>query len=268
MNKRQILVIVRKDLQDFFSDKSILGLFIFLPLLFSLILPGLLLSLGTNEALLSSINGMKSFIDHLPMSILPKTIDSQLAPLYAILVFFMLPLFMMLPIIFSNLMASFSFIGEKEHKTLEGLLSTPISSRNLIIGKMLASMIPAILVTWLAMLVYAVVVDVMGYHIFKQLLFPNMTWLMSGLLVSPLLVMLSSFLVLGVSQYIKTSKSAQSVSMLLVLPLVTLMISQSTGVMLISLDLMLIIVGILAVLNGLAFYILTKIFNMEIYIMN
>ncbi|WP_165212047.1 ABC transporter permease subunit [Streptococcus tangpeifui] len=266
MNKKQIAVIIRKDLQDFFSDKSILGLFIFIPLLFSLILPVLLIKLGNNELLFDSINGMDSFVDNLPATILPKGIDNDLAPLYALLIFFMLPLFMMLPIIFSNLIASFSFIGEKEHKTLEGLLSTPISPQSLLVGKMLASMIPAVLVTWLAMVVYGVIVDVMGYSLFHHLLFPNITWLISGLLVSPLLVMLSSFLVLGASQYLKTSKSAQSVSMLLILPLVTLMISQSTGVMLIGLELMLIIVGILALFNGLAFYILTKIFNMEAYI--
>lgn len=60
-----------------------------------------------------------------------------------------------LPAGFSLVNASESFVGEKERKTLECLLSTPMSDQELYLGKLIATLIPPIISSLLAMMTFA-----------------------------------------------------------------------------------------------------------------
>ena len=48
----------------------------------------------------------------------------------------------------SAVLAADAFAGEKERRTLEGLLHLPISDRDLFLAKLLAAFLPAIAVSW------------------------------------------------------------------------------------------------------------------------
>ena len=67
----------------------------------------------------------------------------------------------------SSVLGSDSFAGEKERKTIEALLATPISDSELLLGKILVSFIPAMLVTFMSFGVYALVVDVITIGVFN-----------------------------------------------------------------------------------------------------
>ncbi len=58
--------------------------------------------------------------------------------------------FLLLPTIIPLAIAVYSIVGEKDQATLEPLLATPISDLELFLGKALASVIPAVVVNWLA----------------------------------------------------------------------------------------------------------------------
>ncbi len=58
------------------------------------------------------------------------------------------------PISFSLVIALETFVGERERKSLEPLLATPLSNGQLYTGKMLASMIPALMAAYLGVSVY------------------------------------------------------------------------------------------------------------------
>lgn len=58
------------------------------------------------------------------------------------------------PISFSLVIALEAFIGERERKSLEPLLATPLTNGQLYTGKMLASMIPALMAAYLGVGVY------------------------------------------------------------------------------------------------------------------
>ena len=55
----------------------------------------------------------------------------------------------------SSVIASDSFAGEKERKTIEALLATPLSDSELFVGKVLVAFIPAVLVTFASFAVYS-----------------------------------------------------------------------------------------------------------------
>ena len=199
MNRQQLKVMIKKEYMELVKEK------------------GLLLSLlGTNKEVSASIVGLNTFLEQFKLMDYPAYLTKETIPLYAVLTYFFLPLFMLQPIMFATLLASNSFIGEKEHKTLEGLLYTPLSPKVLILGKALGC--------------YTLVVNTLGWGYFGHLILPNLTWLLVILVISPLLVFLSILLIIGSSQYLKNSKSAQGVSMIIVMPIIGILLSQSTGV--------------------------------------
>jgi len=72
----------------------------------------------------------------------------------------MLPFLLMVvgffPISFSLVIALETFVGEKERRSLEPLLATPLTNTELYLGKMLAAMVPSILAAYLGISVYLV----------------------------------------------------------------------------------------------------------------
>lgn len=66
------------------------------------------------------------------------------------------------PISFSLVIALETFVGEKERRSLEPLLATPLTDPQLYLGKMLAAMIPPLLAAYLGISVYLI-----GLYFFK-----------------------------------------------------------------------------------------------------
>jgi uncharacterized membrane protein SpoIIM required for sporulation len=60
------------------------------------------------------------------------------------------------PISFSLIVALETFVGEKERKSLEPLLATPLTNTQLYMGKMMASLVPPILASYLGMSLYLI----------------------------------------------------------------------------------------------------------------
>jgi ABC-type Na+ efflux pump permease subunit len=264
----QLKIIIKKDILDIIQDKGILIPILIVPMIFSLVLPIVIFSFDINDKLMTSVSGLSDFFKQLKLLPHPIFITDHLLPLYAVLVYLFLPLFMIIPIMLATVFASTSFLGEKEHKTLEGLLYTPITVKNLILGKVLASAIPALLLTWVSILCYITIVNILGRSSFGHMILPNITWLLASVIVMPLLVILSILLVIGGSQYLKTSKSAQGIAMLLIMPIIMTMVSQMMGVFILGLFETLIGLAILVVITVLVFFIVVRQFNFEKFILN
>jgi ABC-2 type transport system permease protein len=65
----------------------------------------------------------------------------------------------MVPLVVATEIAADSFAGEREWDTLEALLHTPTSDRELMVAKVLASWLPAVTVAWMGFAVYSVLAD-------------------------------------------------------------------------------------------------------------
>ncbi len=76
-----------------------------------------------------------------------------------------LPLLMLavgfFPTSFSLVIALEVFVGEKERKSLEPLLSTPLTNRQLYVGKLLAAVAPPVMASYVGIAVYAIGVTLM-----------------------------------------------------------------------------------------------------------
>ncbi|WP_395243946.1 ABC transporter permease subunit [Agromyces sp. MMS24-K17] len=262
-SRRRVLALVRKDWRELARNRQALAPLVAVPLVFVVLLPTAVILLGANPAITSLVTGLQSFLDHVPAGAMPAGLDDGQAVVYAVVVFFLAPLFLVIPVMVASVTASSSFVGEKERRTIEGLLSTPLSDRELVLGKVLASMLLSVGIAWASFLVYAVLVNVLAWPSFGRVFFPTWTWaVVIGLLV-PLVAFLATSLIVAVSGRSTTMQGAQGVAVLVVLPVLALVVGQATGVMLFDAGVALAAAGGLLVVDLAVFPLVARGFDRE-----
>jgi len=96
-------------------------------------------------------------------------------------------IFLLMPVVLSSTSAAFSIVGEKQQRTLEPILATPITDRQLLMGKLLASGAPTVLTTWAAGAAACILVDALTWGRFSGPLLPDRFWVVGLLVLAPLL---------------------------------------------------------------------------------
>lgn len=267
MNKQIIAAIARKDLKATYSSKKIWVPMIILPFLLCIILPSVFAYIGIHTGLIGeSSKDLEKPINDLIRSFPNDHMRNTLAALptlgyqsvYFFLNFMMIPFFLMVAIINSMVTASNSFAGEKERNTLETLLFAPISVSELFIGKVIASLIPSLLISFAAYLLNAIIVNFITYPYFKEIMFLNSTWLILMLWVVPALVIFNIILNVLVSARVKSFQEAQQFGGLMVLPVVGLILSQVSGLFFLSPFILFLIGSALFIANGCLLKVITK----------
>jgi ABC-type Na+ efflux pump permease subunit len=136
-----------------------------------------------------------------------------------------LPMFLILPIFLPILVASQSIGGERERRTLEPLLATPVSTLSIVLGKSIAAVVPALAMTWIAAVLFCAGIDAA----IGRLLLPDATWIFGTLVLSPLLALFGNATAVVVSSRVLDPRAAQNLSATTVLPLVALLVIQLAG---------------------------------------
>jgi len=131
-------------------------------------------------------------------------------------------------------MAASSFVGEKEKRTLEALLYGPLSLKQIFTSKVLASFILSMVVSFASFLVMLVVVETAVILTTGSMLLPDISWLVTMLVVSPAVSLLAITLIVSGSAKAQTMEESQQRAVFLVLPLLLLIAGQFTGVILIN----------------------------------
>jgi ABC-type Na+ efflux pump permease subunit len=140
-----------------------------------------------------------------------------------------LPLFLVMPIFLPILIAAQSIGGERERRTLEPLLATPISTAEIILGKSLAAVVPSILITWTAAAVLCAGLDFIAAGRMGTLPMPDARWLFGCLVLAPLLALFGNALAVVVSARVLDPRAAQNIAATTVLPLLGVVVGQLAG---------------------------------------
>jgi len=140
-------------------------------------------------------------------------------------------MFLVMPVFVPILISSQSVAGEKERRTLEPLLASPITAAELVAGKSLASLVPAVVITWVAFALLCVGVDVVAWPLGQGLLLPNTLWSFGVLVLAPLFAFFGNGVAVLISARVSEARTAQQFSALVVLPLVGLVGGQVVGVL-------------------------------------
>lgn len=131
-------------------------------------------------------------------------------------------LFLVMPVFVPILISSHSVAGEKERRTIEPLLATPITAAELVLGKSLAAVVPAVAISWLAFGLLCVGVNWAARPLLGTSALPDAMWLFGMAVVAPLFAFFGNGIAVLVSARVAESRLAQQLSALFVLPLVGL----------------------------------------------
>jgi len=252
MDMRLVRAIALKDVREVVGSKQLWLPMILVPLIFLVIFPTLsvLLPSATKLPVTTLGSSLETFMERLPpaMRDLVGSMDDRGKFIYLMSVFFFAPFFLIIPIMVVSIIGASSFAGEKERKTLESLLYTPITDAELMFGKILSAFIPSVAVAWASFIIYAIVVNALGYPFFGRIFFPNLTWLVLLIWVVPSMSFFGLGIIVVVSSKVRGFQEAQQIGGLVVLPIVALVLLQVFGVVYLSLS--------FALILGLAFLVI------------
>jgi ABC-type Na+ efflux pump permease subunit len=165
------------------------------------------------------------------------------------LMYMLAPLFLIMPLMVSSVIAADSFAGEKERKTLEALLYTPTTDRELFTAKLLGGWAAAVAIALLSFVVYAVMVNLAAWGSIGRVFFPNWMWIALVLWVTPAVAGLGLVVMVFVSARAQGFQDAYQTGGMVVLPVIFLMIGQISGAMYFSLGLVLLVGTVVWVLD-------------------
>lgn len=241
MNNRQaIRALVRKDIRSVTASIQLWLPMLIVPLIIGIIMPSALLwaasrmelrSLGNISFLLESLDAL-THGGQIPQLASMPTDNHRIV--YYLAMYMFAPLFLIIPVMASSILTANSFAGEKERKTLEGLLFTPISMDTLFKGKVLAALIPSILLSWVTFLIYGIIANILMYPMFGTLMFPNLNWIILVVWVVPACSLIVILLNVLISAKVRGFQEAYQLGGLIVLPLIALVAGQASGMLLIG----------------------------------
>ena len=150
MNFGKAWLVARKDLLIMKKRKSILALMFVLPVL-----------LGT---------GLPVIIDNLIMRKSPSI--TEVAQLLGSFAYFFILLSALIPLYIS----SYSIVGEKSEKSIEPLLAAPISDSEILLGKYIGVLLPALVATYIGGLIFMSLTNILTHNYIHYYYYPNLTF--------------------------------------------------------------------------------------------
>lgn len=233
MNRRSLFAIMRKDLKVAAQNKGVVLPLMILPLILFVIIPWLLMLAPSMNDAATQQSQVERFLSSMPASALSQMTGHTMAQQMSIfmLVYAFAPMFLILPIMVSSVLAADSFAGEKERKTIEALLYSPITDRDLFTAKLLGPWSAAVILGLTSFVIYTVMVDLAGWIVMKEILLPNLMWVLLAVWVSPAVAGLGLVAMVFVSARAQGFQDAYQTGGLVVLPILALMAGQMTGVM-------------------------------------
>ncbi|MCW4017880.1 MAG: ABC transporter permease subunit [Candidatus Bathyarchaeota archaeon] len=268
MNTHKVWLVFKKDWLEIKRNWQVLMPIIIVPIMIAVLLPTIvaLIPSFTTTTQTTSIEGFEALIANLPAQVQNQiaTMDTSQVMVYIMLLYFFAPFFLIIPVMASSVLGSDSFAGEKERKTIEALLATPISDSELFLGKVLVSFIPAMAITLASFALYSVVVDIAALSLFNgALLLPNVNWMLLIFGLAPAIALASIGLSVLVSAKVKGFKEAQQISVVLLIPILGLVFGQVSGAILIGPLLMAVLIGVLGLVDFAVFFFGVKVFKRE-----
>ncbi len=251
--------IIRKEWSEVFKNRIVLFAVAFMPILF-IIIP---------LVILYSMRGSIDAEINAAMSDMPAQFASTCEGLsatacsqYFIISQFLI-LFLLMPVIIPVTIASYSIVGEKATNTLEPVLATPITTLELLLGKALAGVIPALSVTWLSYAVFVTGVRVLALDaaLASAVLAP--IWLVSTFGIGTLLSVAGVSISIMISSRVNDPRVAEQLSSLVAIPLIALFMGQSFGMIQFDLTLVLWVTFGLLLLDAVLLYFAIQLFQRE-----
>jgi len=225
-----VRAVIWKDVTAVKRSKAVVLPMLLLPAVMLLGLPiviGILAAGSGPMNVESLLNGLPSNLAE-PILSLPERQQAVVL----VLGYLIAPLFLIIPLMVSAVLAADAFAGEKERRTIETLLHLPISNRDLYLAKLLSAFLPAVAVSWIGFACYLVVGNASAWPVMHRLFLPTWLWTAVILWLSPAVAAFGLGIMVRVSARARTSQEANQLGGTVILPLVLAIVAQTSVLLL------------------------------------
>jgi ABC-type transport system involved in cytochrome c biogenesis permease component len=232
VNWRAIRALAERDLKVVTRSKAVVLPMLIVPLIFMVALPAGIGFFAPQMAAAGEAADLARFLEMMPPAMAERLAGYNDAQILTVVMLEHLfaPMFLIIPLMVASTIAADSFAGEKERKTLEGLLHTPTTDTELFLGKLLAAWIPAVLVSLGAFVLYGLVANLSAWRVMGRIFFPSAMWVALVLWLAPAAAGLGLGSMILVSSKVNSFQDAYQLGALVVLPLLLLVFGQVAGV--------------------------------------
>lgn len=263
INFARVGAVLRRETQEIVKSRGLM-LAIFLPPLLITIIPLVAIAIlgrmiGADPDSANNAGELAQLLRQMPEL---RTWSAGEVTVFLILQQF-LTFFLMMPLIIPMSIAAQSIVGEKQSKSLEPLLATPIKTGELLLAKALASLLPAVLATWATFVIFLGVgrFVIESDRVYGALLNPK--WLVAMVVLAPLLSLLSVSLAVIISSRVNDTRAVQQIGGFIVLPIVVLGVAQTTGLILLNATTFILGAVVVAILDVLILRVGVSLFQRE-----
>lgn len=244
MNVRQ-LAVTKKDVRGVTLNKQVFAVLLIVPLALTIVLPSIFVLVTAFAP--DAASDFQKILDMLPAD---NGAHSQQQRIFGLILNNIMPVFfLMIPIMASSVMAASSFVGEKEKHTLETLLYSPLSLKQMFQAKILAGFSVGMMVSYISFAAMVLVLELEVFLLTGKAILPSSSWLAIMLLIAPAISIIAIAVTVRSSAKAQTIEEAQQRAVFLVFPILALLIGQFTGILLISAGLLWGVGAVLAALD-------------------
>lgn len=218
MNHRILSLFLRKELRDIRGNPQVLPGYLLLPVI-SVALPALFLAALPLDPVTAAagdpdVAAMLRFASRDPtLAMFPE--GERIARL---IVRDSAILFLLMPLVLSAMSAALSIAIEKQQRTLEPILATPISDRALLLAKLLGAVGPAIATTWASAIASALAAALITGWRYEAPFLPGAAFFIVVIVLAPLCGVAAAPAGIRVSLHARDPQSAVQTTSLWVLP--------------------------------------------------
>lgn len=244
MNVRQ-LAVMTKDIRSVTLNKQVFAVLLIVPLALTIVLPSIFVLVTAFAP--DAASDFQKILDMLPAD---NGARSQQQRIFGLILNNIMPVFfLMIPIMASSVMAASSFVGEKEKHTLETLLYSPLSLKQMFQAKILAGFSVGMMVSYISFAAMMLVLELEVFLLTGKAILPSSSWLAIMLFIAPAISIIAIAVTVRSSAKAQTIEEAQQRAVFLVFPILALLIGQFTGILLISAGLLWGVGAVLAALD-------------------
>jgi ABC-2 type transport system permease protein len=255
MNK--IRTIIRKEWSEVFKNRLVLFTVAFLPLILTAIPLGIIYATSTSAEFAGAAGDMPEQFN----ALCPPEFEGECFQVFLVSQFMIM--FMIIPLAIPASISSYSIVGEKINRSLEPLLATPITTAELLIGKSLAAIIPALIATWAGFTIFILGSWILLSDSGTISSFLDGRWLIAIFVIGPLMALSAVSFSVIVSSRVNDPRVAEQVSMIIIMPVLAVFFGQLAGFLILDIRFMLISAFVLAIIDGILVYLSVRLFQRE-----
>ena len=228
-----VKAVIRADLHRLFKTRDYWIPLVILGALFFVVLPAALLGSLTLVERSGIAEQIGEIVGTLPDAI-QDNIQGDTASTrasYAVAVYLLAPIAIVVPLTISSAVGANSIVGERERGTGEYLAHSPLTVREIYVGKLIASLLPGYAAGIVGFGLYAIVVNLIVGSQIGGWFFPTGGWMLLVLWVVPPFIAIALAMILRLSARVRSAASAHQASSLVTLPVILMSYGVASGLL-------------------------------------